>query len=387
MKSIFNTACLVLLALATFLLVPTVQAGGSWTVFTHSCPGTNRTDALYRDADGTLWVGCGTNASGFGLHASFDGGSNWYEVEVTPSVLLNQFRVNSISRGHDGALYVAGTQSATGNMVVRLDTSSNPPYPASVTLTAFAQAGRQFQVGNYRELSDGRAIAESLNGTDLLYRPNAATGSSAADWIIPDMLQGQILSLVVHNDEFYGSGSTISEPPRVYLPPQGVGSQPYDFERIELSPFWDGELWGVAANDQQVVLTGRDQSFGIGIILASSGDPYNAANYVEHDILDIVEASATSSWGRGVCMSGNRVVVVGERLPTGGSTGLAVASTDGGTTFSDITPPAPVPPSTISRCLIAPNGLVIVAGSSGFIGLYDGLVPGDAIFSDCFSLP
>lgn len=53
--------------LATSLFASAVQAGGSWTTFTHSCPGANRTDALHRDADGSLWVGCGTNASGYGL--------------------------------------------------------------------------------------------------------------------------------------------------------------------------------------------------------------------------------------------------------------------------------------------------------------------------------
>ncbi|MDZ7789667.1 MAG: hypothetical protein U5L08_04085 [Xanthomonadales bacterium] len=387
MKSMSKIMCLVVMMLATSLFASAVQAGGSWTTFTHSCPGANRTDALHRDADGSLWVGCGTNASGYGLHASFNDGASWDEVEVTPSALMNQFRVFSISRGHDGALYVAGIQNSSGNMVIRLDTTPNPPYPASVTLSAVAQIGRQFQVGSYRELSDGQAIAESLTGTDLLYRPDSATGSSAADWTIPATLQGQILSLVVHDDEFYGSGSTNSEPPRVYLPPQGAGSPPYDFERIDLDPFWEGELEGVAANDQRVVLTGIDQDLNIGKILVSTGDPYSAANYLEHEFQDIVGTGGIGTWGRGVCMRGDRVVAVGERLPQGSSSGLAMASTDGGATFIDITPPSPVPPSTISRCVIAPDGLVIVAGGSGFVGLYDGLQPGDSIFADRFDQP
>jgi hypothetical protein len=389
-KSMKGT-CQNMFLFATFLMVgvlaPAAFAGGNWTTYTHSCPGDSRTDALHRDADGSLWVGCGSNASGYGLHASFDGGASWSEVQVTPSALLNQFRVLSISRGHDGALYVAGFQSSSSNMVIRLDTTANPPFPASVTLTASPQVGRQFQVGSYRELSDGRAIAESHTGTDLLYRPDAATSSSAADWTIPDTLQGQILSLVVHDDQFYGSGSTISEPPRVYLPPQGVGSPPYDFERIDLDPVWVGELWGVAANDQRLVLTGINQSLNIGRIFVSTGDPYDAGNYLEHDIQDIVGTGGTGTWGRGVCMSGGRVVVVGERLPEGSSSGLAMASSDGGLTFTNISPPSPVPPSTISRCVLAPNGLLIVAGSSGFIGLWDGLQPGDSIFADRFDQP
>lgn len=362
-------------------------AGGGWATYTHSCPGSSITDALHRDADGSLWVGCGSNASGYGLHASFNGGAAWDEVSVTPPALLNQFRVFSISRGHDGALYVAGIQNSSGNMVIRLDTSVNQPYPASVTLTAVAQVGRQFQVGSYRELSDGRAIAESLTGTDLLYRPDASTGSSAADWTIPATLQGQILSLVVHDDEFYGSGSTNSEPPRIYLPPQSAATPPYDFERIDLNPFWEGELWGVAANDQRVVLTGIDQDLNIGKILVSTGDPYDAANYLEHEIQDIVGTGGIGTWGRGICMSGDRVVAVGERLPQGSDSGLAMASSDGGQTFTNISPPSPIPPSTISRCVLAPNGQLIVAGSSGFIGLWDGLQPGDSIFADRFDQP
>lgn len=359
-------------------------AGGSWTTYTHSCPGMSSTDALHRDADGSLWVGCGSNASGYGLHASFDGGETWSEVQVTPSTLLIQFRVFSISRGHDGALYVAGIQNATGNMVIRIDTTGTSPFPASLTLTAVSQLGRQFQVGSYRELSDGRAIAESLTGTDLLYRPDAVTGSSAADWVIPDALQGQILSLEVHDDEFYGSGSTISEPPRVYLPPQGAATPPYDFERVELDPSWVGEIWGVAANDQRVVVTGIDRTFNIGKILVSSGDPYNAANYLVHEIQNIVGTGGIGTLGRDVCMSGDRVVVVGERFPLGSDSGLAMASSDGGQSFTNISPPSPIPPSTISRCVVAPNGLVVVAGSSGFIGLWDGLQPGDSIFSNRF---
>lgn len=387
MKGTCQTTLLFTMYLLIGLHGSAALAGGSWTTYAHSCPGSSITDALHRDADGSLWVGCGSNASGYGLHASFDGGETWSEVQVTPSTLLIEFRVFSISRGHDGALYVAGIQNATGNMVIRIDTAGSPPFSASLILTAVSQLGRQFQVGSYRELSDGRAIAESHTGSDLLYRPDAATGSSAADWVIPDTLQGQILSLEVHDDEFYGSGSTINEPPRVYLPPQGPATPPYDFERIELDPSGVGEMWGVAANDQRVIVTGIDRTFNIGKILVSSGDPYNAANYLVHEIQSIVGTGGIGTMGRDVCMSGDRVVVVGERFPQGSDSGLAMASSDGGHTFTNISPPSPIPPSTISRCVLAPNGQLVVAGSSGFIGLWDGLQPGDSIFADRFDQP
>lgn len=357
--------------------------GASWTAHNHPCPGGNRTDDLHRDVDGTLWVGCGTNASGYGLFRSSDGGVTWSAPATTPADYFNQYRVLSISRGHDGALYAAGTNAQTGNndMVVRVATGGTEPFAVTPTLTGVAQLGYSFLVGTYRELSDGRALAESQNGTDILYRSGPGIGATATDWQAVDGFP-QIADLVVHGDGFYASGSRNVEPPRVFLPPTTPGGQPYQFVTLDLQPpsGWQGELWGLAVNARRLVAAGVNQDDNRGRIFVSGADPYAAAAYTEFNLSTIT--GDNFSWARGVCMKRDRIVVVGERQPLGGATGRAVISDDGGASFSNITPPGVA--GSISRCVIEPDGSVVVAGAGGYIGIRQ---DPDWIFVEDFERP
>ena len=342
-----------------------------WTIHGHACPGINRTDALHRDDDGTLWVGCGTAATGYGLFYSEDGGPTWTETMVDPEDKLFQLRVNSISRGHDGALYVAGINANNSDMVLRIDTDASP-FAAESVLIGGNQIGTSFHVGTYRELSDGRALAESLNGTDMLFRPDASTGSDAATWTDTyGWFNGgavQILDLVVHDDQFYGVGSRISDPPRIFLPPTG-GGEPYEFVTVEMD-YPQGELWGIAVSDQHVVAVGMDQNANVGRVYVSGADPYDAEGYTAHALHDLIGADASQvTWARGTCIQDDRIAVVGERQPLGASTGIIVLSEDGGQTFTDITPDEVS--ATASKCLFTPEGALIVAGADGFIGIYE----------------
>ena len=347
---------------------------GSWTVHSHPCPGGSRTDALHRDDDGTLWVGCGTNQVGYGLFFSADGES-WSEAVVSPSEKLDQFRVSSISRGHDGALYVAGMNANNGDMVLRIDTGASP-FEATAALVAGNQVGQSFHTGTFRSLSDGRALAESLTGHDMLYRPDATIGSNAADWVDTYGWAGgnpatyQILDLAVHADGFYGCGSTIAEPPMLFLPPREAGAEPYELEAIELpNSGWTGEMWGLAVSADRVVVVGVDQQSDVGKIYVSGADRYAPSDYLVHSIPDIIGSQPTGTWGRGACMQGDRVVVVGERQPLGSGTGLVLISDDGGLTFADVTPEGVT--ESVSKCVVRPDGGVIVAGAGGFVGIYD----------------
>lgn len=125
-----------LLALAKLVAVPGIARAGQpsargsdgWIISSHPCRGDNRTDALQMGDDGTFWFGCGIAAARYGLFVSRDGGSNWAAANVTSSDIFTPYRVSSIARGHDGALYVAGISSTQGTsqMVLRVDSTSTP---------------------------------------------------------------------------------------------------------------------------------------------------------------------------------------------------------------------------------------------------------------------
>lgn len=354
-------------------------AGGSggggptagWTIHSHSCDGANRTDALLVEDDGTMWVGCGTNTGGTGLHRSTDGGVTWAAVKTKPSNMLNSFRINGIARGDDGLLYAAGTGNST--MVVSLDTTSSP-MPLKQVLVPGGQIGQSFTVGTLSVLSEGRIFVESETGHDALYRPSASTSSAAADWTdasawTTDGKGYQMMGSTVYNGRLYGSGATISEPPYVFLPARESGAEVWKHEVVKLSSFWKGELWGIAAGANKVVAVGVDQLNHVGKILVSGADPYVADDYTEHDLPDIVGEGDPGTWARGTCLRGDRVVVVGERQPLAAHSGLVMLSDDGGATFKDITPKDDVTGS-VSKCHIAADNTVTVAGGTGFIGIY-----------------
>ena len=359
----FSTMAMAGLAIADGALAAS-RGSAVWSTHNHGCPGGNRTDALHRDLDGTLWAGCGTAAAGYGLFRSSDGGSNWSAVAVSPADAFHEFRVNSISRGHDEALYVAGFKPGVVQMVRRVVTTTSP-HPVTDTLTGAPQTGRQFHVGTYRELGDGRAIAEALTSTNLLYRPSATVGSNATDWV-RELGTVQMLDMVVYGDQFFGAGSRNVEPPRLFLPPRSV-ADPYQFETVELQSGsgWEGELWGIAVNNRRLVAVGMDQDNSVGKIFVGSGDLYLPSSYVELSMSAITGDATT--WARGVCIARNRVVVVGERHPQGSGSGRVLLSDDDGASFADITPPGV--PASVSKCVIEPDGAVVVVGAGGYVGI------------------
>jgi hypothetical protein len=340
-----------------------------FSLYQHSCPGTSRVDALHRDADGTLWLGCGTTQVGYGLHRSVDGGATWSAVATSPADALATFRVSSIERGPDGALTVAGFDASSSRMVLALDTAASPASVSEV-LVAGALVDTSFHVGTFRQRSDGSALAESLTGHGALYREGPGVGTSGEDWVNAYYWANdgapptyQILDLVTHADGFYGCGSTIAEPPYVFLPPSGPEQEPFELVPVELpNEGWTGEMWGVAASDARVVVVGVDQDADEGKIFVSGADPYEPSGYLVHELSAIVGASGLGTWARGVCMRGDRVVVVGERQPLALGTGLAVLSDDGGQTFVDVTPEGHTAES-LSKCVIEPDGTVVLAGA------------------------
>lgn len=345
----------------------------------HPCPGVNRTDALWVDADGTMFIGCGSGAEGSGLYMSVDEGRTWEIPATSPSSVLESFRVLSIHRGYGDLLYVAG-QGPAMSMVVSLDTAASPFAAASV-LTRGGTVGTSFLASPFVTTPSGAAFADSFNGHDALYRSDDGVGDAAAMWTPASAWEGggashQILDLVAVGERFVGCGSTIAEPPYVFLPSQAATAEPWQMTPVALVEglgAYDGEMWGVAASEARVVVVGVDQDNDVGKIFVSGADRYAAADYTQLDVDPLLPSrvsGADSTWARGVCMAGDRVIVVGEVQPlgVGDNTGFVLESTDGGATFADVTPEGS--PDTWSKCQLMASGRVVVAGA-GAVALID----------------
>lgn len=338
---------------------PMDDAGTSdgWTLRAHPCVG-NRTDTLWVDDDGTMFVGCGSTTSGDqGFYFSQDEGVTWDEPPTSSPGIFDSWRVHDISRSGDGLLYVAGRNTLNSQRVVRVDTSAMP-WTIEQVFDAGSTVAFSFEVGGFRRDDSGRAVAESSTGTGIIYRErDAEMWTDVSDW--DDMFGGlQLLQLTEHGGQFYGCGSTISAPPRLYIPSAGSG---FGFQVITLAEgaeAFDGEMWGLDVDDTGIVVGGVDQGRDVGRVytLALDGTPRSAL-----DVATLYPDDAT--WIRGVCRNGADVVAVGEQSRSG--RGIVLRSSNDGAEWTDITPPASqrIPP--VHRCVIRDDGTLYVAGANG----------------------
>lgn len=338
----------------------------TWTFHAHPCAG-NRTDTLWIDADGTAFVGCGSTTTGEqGFYVSTDSGESWTKPTTNPAGFFDTWRVQDISRSSDGLLYVAGTASAS-RRVVSVDTSAEP-WDVALVLEARPTVGWSFTVGSFRRNDAGFAIAESLTGTDILFRP-----SDDAEWMDGSAWDDdhgglQILQLVEHDGRFFGSGSTISNPPYLFIsnPP----GEEFGFRAVQLATGlgeYNGEMWGLAVDDSGIVLGGVNQDRNVGMIYALE----HGSNEVR--VMDVSTFHPDdTTWIRGVCRRGDVLFAVGELSSK--SEGLAFASDDNGSTWREVTPfvddESALPP--VHRCYVAEDGAVSVAGADGMFAIYRG---------------
>lgn len=342
-----------------------------WSASFHPCVG-NRTDVMWADDRDNLWVGCGSTTVGYGLFSSSDGGRTWSSPTTSPNGWFDDFRVSSIQRGDDGLLYVAGIYTLGSQRVVALDDSTSPGTILEV-YNAGSTVGTSFHVGTFRRNSTGTAVAESLTGADLMARFD--DGDDFVDsygwWTSGSSFQ--ILDMVLHDDAFYACGSTISEPPHVFLPPPG-GQDPaagFQLVPVNLSPggigAFDGELWGIDADASGIVAAGVDQGRDVGVIFTSGADPYDPAQWSMLDVSTVLGSDPT--WMRGACRSGSTVIGVGEYSTR--ADGIVLRSDDGGASWSDVTPDSVGSVPSLHRCHIFDDGDVIVAGADGFFAAYE----------------
>ncbi len=327
---------------------------GGWSVSSHPCVG-NRTDALWFDDARTGWVGCGTTTSGYGLFTTADGGRTWAEPSTEPGGYFSGFRVGTISRSADGLLYVGG--SGSGVRVAAIDTTRSPAQVTPV-LENMGQTWNSFQVGSFRRAADGRALAESLTGVDVAWRASdTAAWQNGYGWWQPEPAV-QILDMVEFEGRFYGAGSTISQPPFVMLPEDesgGVGMVPHVLDTRVM-----GEMWGIAVDQGGIALGGVNQGSAVGVVFTTPGDGADPDAWQRTDVANVVTETG-STWVRGVCRSGPRIVAVGEYSRA--STGLVIESLDGGQSWSDRTPAGS---PSLHKCVLLPDGTVAVAGADGY---------------------
>lgn len=345
---------------------PTVDG---WQVLgAHPCM-EYRVDALLVEDDGeTIWLGCGAGALGFGLFRSVDAGRTWGTPRTEPADYFDTFRVNAIVRASDGALYVGGAQNPGSDMVVVLDDSGSP---ATVTplLARGATFDRSFQVGSFQIKADGTALAESLTGHGMLLRQGAGGTFEPVEGWANDGGSYQVLNTALFEDQIYGSGSTIADTFRLFLPP--AVPDPERFTRDVVSfEGTRGELWGVAVDAGGLAAAGVEQTTNHAVVVTGPTTGRDPSDFTVHDLRPALRQGDPSRL-YGICRRGDTILAIGDYSRR--SHGLALRSTDGGQRFSEITTGAErggEPSPILDRCAILPDGTAIVAGGMGFIARY-----------------
>ena len=349
---------------------------GEWTLYTHPCVG-HRTDALHCDDAASCFVGCGTTASGDqGFYVTDDGGATWESPTTDQAPMGESARVNDISRSSDGLLYLGG-KFAEPTRVLSLSESGE--------LTSVWERGDtidfNFDVGAFRRAENGRAVAVSQTGVGLVYRDGDDdewdTGYGFWDDGDDDDVGSfgvQITSLASFDDGIYGAGSTISQPPMVFLPKWS--DERFDFHIVQLaaegSEAFNGELWGIDVDDEFIVAGGVDQDSNTGVVFThqfGDGDATDPSNWTKFDVGSLFDGHTT--WIQGVCLGDDGIYVVGRESML--EWGFVLRSTDGGINFEDISPydegSAQSNLADAYRCQ-STDDAVIVAGAEGLFAVY-----------------
>lgn len=339
-----------------------------WQVLgTHPCL-EYRVDAMLVEQGGEqLWLGCGSGSTGYGLFHSDDGGASWDLARTEPHDYFATFRVNDIKRGADGLLYVAGAQHPGSDMAVRVDTDASP-FAVSSILGRGTQHFASFQVGGFQIDDDGWAIAVSLTGTDLMVREHAdADFAPAQDWSSTGRAF-QILGTALHEGVFYGSGSTIADTFRLFLPAHNSG----DAFQLDVLGFEGtrGELWGLAIDASGIAAAGVEQRTNHAAVVTGPLDGRTEADFFVHDLRPVLRQDAPSRL-YGVCRQGERILALGDYSTR--SHGLALLSTDNGASFREVTTgeesnggPSPI----LDRCAFLDDSTVVIAGGQGFVARF-----------------
>ncbi len=353
--------------------------GGSasgWVVSAHPCAG-NRTDALWMDDADRGFVGCGTTTKGLGLFQTTDGGATWSAASSDPAGVFDSFRVMHLVRAGDGKLYVSGTSTANSARVVSTTGAAGGTLSLDAVFDAGSKTWNSFSVGSFARTDAGFAIAESATGTGIVYR-SGDTGEwrdGSGWWSDYTSFGFQVLDMVEDDGSIYGCGSTISQPPVVFVPGKGEGIAWQAVQLAEGAGEYNGELWDIDASGGKLVVGGVNQDRDVGMVYVSGSNPADPSDWAAVDASSWWADDAT--WIRGVCRTASTILAVGELSAR--SQGLLLRSDDGGATWSNQTDVltkaakaaglSALPP--LHRCQITDGGRVVVAGADGLFARLD----------------
>lgn len=350
---------------------------GPWVRHSHTCLA-NRTDALWVDDDGTLWTGCGSGTRGEGLHRSTDGGATWHNPP-SPGNVLQVMRINDIWRAEDGVLYASGTTAGGSNRVRVVAIEGDVADAFYMAPDSGAQPWQTFQVTGFRvDVAGHRAVASNAGGHDIIYWPdmNDDGTNGYGWWDGTDFTSTRTIDLEIHDGRFYGTGSSIIQPPMFYYEPEEGMGDTYFMEVINLSPdglgSFNGEAWSLGIDAQgNMVVAGVNQGSNTAVVWYNNGDPRDRSDWVFVDLTPVIpDTSANMTRFYGACRDGDLIVAVGDYSQR--ETALLFASTDAGQTWNMFNPPGRGADAVgpLNRCQIKDNK-VYVAGAQGYLGVLD----------------
>lgn len=331
-----------------------------------NCTG-SRLDGLWFDDEANGFHGCGQNASnGEGLWSTSNGGQTWSQAQTEADTWFSNMRVNHIYRDPTtDLLYVSGIREG-GNRVVGMARNGT----LSEVWNNGTTVDYSFTAGSYARNSSGVQVAESLTGSGIVVQTTAsgwdatysdtdswgsaygwwnhASDESGLDW----STGAQVLDMVVVDDHIIGSGSTINQPPAIYLPPRtwdfakdGDGDEDAYVEQMwEIVPLttdfqdYKGECWSVDGNEDGLVIGCTNQDDDAGMVYTIGSDwkttGYDSDNWTSTNTSSII--GGDSNWTRAVCRGQDNLVAAAGDL-TSVEDGWLLVSTDGGANWTDYT--------------------------------------------------
>ncbi len=338
-----------------------------WTDRNHTCYGDGVDTMHFDDDEQALFIGCGSNADGYGLSYSPDRGETWPDVSTDPRGALGS-RVCAVDRAPNGLLYVAGQNLNGNDEVVTVDTTVSP-WEVHTAYEAGSSIDDVQFAGSIAVNGQGMAVVEALNGTQIAVRwTENGPWQDAAGW--GGGASYQMQDLQVHNDQFYATGSTMNQAPMLFLPPRNghVESEGFNLVVVELDQFAQ-EMRNMDVDaDGNIVVGGVDHGLNSGVIYVSNDDPRDAYDYTQVFVEDYL---GSPTWIDGVCRDGDLVAAVGRF--SNNNDPIALLSEDGGATWRDLTiefNKSGIP--SLYRCQFLDGGdTIAVAGADGYLGFYN----------------